>query len=124
MIQSCNVGSVELFGYEGQINFVNGLVSIDVSYFVVDGEDVVMGEVLGSLILNWVFVDVCYDFGEYCLVFGSCLQIVGDYECLIDVLEYCDGYIVVDFYGCWCLFIVSGLIFNVGVENVFDEDYE
>jgi len=120
--QSRNVGSAELSGYEGQINFANGPLSIDASWSAVDGEDAATGEALGSLTPNRIFVDARYDFGDHMLL-GTRLQMAGDYDKPANTADHREAYTVIDLYGRFRPFD-NGLTLNAGIENVFDEDYE
>ncbi|MEC9249263.1 MAG: TonB-dependent receptor [Pseudomonadota bacterium] len=122
--QSRNVGSAELSGYEGQINFANGPLSIDASFSSVDGADALTGEALGSLTPDRVFVDARYALPAQRLVLGGRVQIAGDYDRPTNVAEHRDGYAVIDLYGRWRPLSDHGLTLNAGIENVFDADFE
>lgn len=122
--QSRNVGSAELSGYEGQISFANGPLSIDASFSSVDGADALTGEALGSLTPDRVFVDARYALPAQRLVLGGRVQIAGDYDRPTNVAEHRDGYAVIDLYGRWRPLSDHGLTLNAGIENVFDADFE
>lgn len=120
--QSRNVGLAELSGYEGQINFAHGPLSIDASFSSVDGQNAATGEALGSLTPNRIFVDARYDFGDHMLL-GARIQMAGDYDKPADIADHREAYGIIDFYGRFRPFD-NGLTVNAGIENVFDEDYE
>ncbi|WP_417487317.1 TonB-dependent receptor domain-containing protein [Maricaulis sp.] len=122
--QSRNVGAAELEGYEIQLGLSEGPFSLDASLTGIDGKDVATGDPLGSLAPTRLFLDGRWRFEETRLTLGGRIEAAGEYDEPLATSEHRPGYVVADAYARWQPIAESGLRINVGVENLFDHDYD
>ena len=128
---SANVKNAELEGIEAEFAYDSEVIYGRATFASIEGTDSVTGEDVGALTPNRLALDVGVKVPEWKARIGSRLQIAGDYERkalngsnILDVVEERNGYAVLDFYATWKPDFANGVRFDVGVENVFDKEYE
>ncbi len=128
---SANVDAAELTGFEAEAVYDSDRFRLSASYSSIDGENVATGEDLGVLTPDRFNLDGRVRFPSWNAFIGARAQFAGEFErfALDDadtlvLAEERDGYAVLDLYASWEPSLVDGLRLDVGVDNVFDEDYE
>ncbi|MEM8785144.1 MAG: TonB-dependent receptor, partial [Pseudomonadota bacterium] len=130
--ESRNVDNAEIDGFELEAIYESRRFRTKLSYSEIDGENADTGEDLGILTPDRLALDLRLKMYEWNAVFGTRLQFADDYEekrfpsgsTVLTVVDERDSYAVVDLYAAWTPVFIDGLRFDVGVDNVFDEDYE
>ena len=129
---SANVDEAELDGFELEASYDAPRWFIRTSYSSIDGEDKSDGSDLGVLTPDRLAIDARWKLTEWNAAIGTRLQIADDFERRqfntmtgsFDLAEQRDGYEVVDLYATWQPGFAENLRLDIGVDNVFDENYE
>ena len=129
--ESANVDQAELEGLEGELHYDSDRLFARASFSTIDGTNVLDGSDLGSLTPDRVALNLGLKLPELNARVGTRIQHASDFEQRVSdgaggftLQDDRDGYMVVDLYASWHPDMVDGLRFDVGVDNVFDEDYE
>lgn len=129
---SANVDSAELEGVEAEIAYDAPRFFGRATFGSIEGTDTVTGADVGALTPDRLALDLGVKAPEWRARFGTRVQIAGEFERrdVIDMagtlglVEERDGYTVLDLYASWQPDFARGLRLDLGVENVFEEDYE
>lgn len=129
---AANLDRGELSGVEAEATFENGRVRARATFASIEGTDANTGGDLGALTPNRLNLDLRLKLPERRAVVGTRLQIAGDFSRTafdvdtnqVALAETRDGYSVVDVYATWRPAFLDGLRLDLGVDNVFDQDYE
>jgi len=119
-----NLSEAELEGFEIAAAYSVGAFELSGSVFEVDGEDKATGDPLGALQPVMGFVNARYTFEPQRLTLGGRVAFASDFDKAASAAEERDGYAVLDLYAGWTPMADQPLRINLGVDNVFDEDYE
>ncbi len=129
--ESANVAQAELEGVEGELHYDSERFFGRVTYSSIEGTDLSDGSDLGSLTPDRLAFNLGVKAPEWNATFGTRIQIADDFEQRtadgmggFTISDTRDGYTVVDLYASWTPDFGNGLRFDVGIDNVFDEDYE
>lgn len=129
--ESANVDQAELEGWEGELNYDSDRFFARATFSTIEGTDLSDGSDLGFLTPDRVAVNLGLKLPEWNSLVGARVQHASDFEQRVSdgmggftLQDERDGYVVVDFYATWRPDLVDGLRLDVGVDNVFDEDYE
>ncbi|MEM7640113.1 MAG: TonB-dependent hemoglobin/transferrin/lactoferrin family receptor [Pseudomonadota bacterium] len=129
--ESSNVDEAELKGWEGELSYDSDRVYASASYSTIEGTNLSDGSDLGALTPDRIAVDVGLKVPEWNSRFGARVQHAADFEQRVAdgtggfvLQDERDGYVVVDLYATWRPELVEGLRLDLGIDNVFDEDYE
>lgn len=129
--ESANVDQAELEGWEGELHYDSDRFFARASFSTIDGTDVSDGSDLGSLTPDRVAVNLGLKLPEWNALFGARVQHASDFEQRVfdgmggfTLQDERDGYVVVDLYATYRPDLIKGLRFDIGVDNIFDEDYE
>ncbi len=127
---SDNVDSAELSGTEAELVYDSSRIFANISYSSIEGTDQATGEDVGVLTPDRWAINLGVKVPEWNARFGGRVQIATDFTRKtsdgaggLTVSEERDGYTVLDLYSSWSPQFAEGLRFDVGVDNVFDEDY-
>ena len=119
-----NLESVELDGFEIAAAYVNGPFQLSGALYEVDGENTVTGEPIGALQPILGHIIARYTLEAQRLTLGGRLGFAGEFDKTANAAEERDSYAVLDLYAGWRPFTDQDVRIDVGVENVFEEDYE
>jgi len=119
-----NLDSAELDGFEIAAAYVNGPFELSGALFEVDGENTATGDPIGALQPIIGHITARYRFEAQRVTLGSRLGFAGEFDKTTDPAAERDGYAVVDLYAGWRPFADQDVRIDVGVDNVFEEDYE
>ncbi|WBQ10846.1 TonB-dependent receptor [Hyphomonadaceae bacterium ML37] len=119
-----NVADAELTGFEIAGAYTSGPLSLSGSVSKVDGEDRATGAPLGALQPVNGQVSARYRFEAWGLDAGGRLRFAGDFDQGASPAEDRGGYGVLDLSAGWRPGFARDVRVDVGVENVFDRDYE
>ncbi|MEO1020674.1 MAG: TonB-dependent receptor, partial [Pseudomonadota bacterium] len=129
--ESSNVDNAELEGWEGELSYDSDRFFANASFSTIEGTDLSDGSDLGSLTPDRVALDLGLKVPEWNSLFGARVQHASDFEQRVaddaggfTVQDERDGYVVVDVYASWRPDLIEGLRLDLGIDNVFDEDYE
>ena len=129
--ESSNVDKAELEGWEGELHYDTDRFFAIASYSTVEGTDLTNGADLGSLTPDRVAINLGLKVPEWNSRIGARVQHASDFEQRVSdgaggftLQDERDGYMVVDLYTTWSPEFADGLRLDLGVDNVFDEDYE
>ncbi len=124
--RNVNVTNAELDGVELEASYDARLVFARANYSAIDGVNADTGAFVGSLSPDIVFLDGGIKWPGADIRLGSRIVFASDFDDVNDPTLARDGYTVADLYAVWepTLAGVSGLRFDVGVDNVTDENYE
>lgn len=129
--ESANVDNAELEGWEGELHYDSDRFFARASFSSIEGTNLADGSDLGSLTPDRTAVNLGLKVPEWNSLIGARVQHASDFEQRVSdgaggftLQDERDGYMVVDFYATWRPEMVEGLRLDVGVDNVFDEDYE
>ncbi len=129
--ESSNVDEAELKGWEGELSYDSDRVYASASYSTVEGTNLSDGSDLGALTPDRIAVDVGLKVPEWNSRFGARVQHAADFEQRVAdgtggfvLQDERDSYVAVDLYATWRPALVEGLRLDLGIDNVFDEDYE
>ena len=129
--ESANVAKAELDGWEGELRYDSDDWFLGLTYSAVDGVDTETGEDLGSLTPDRLALNFGFDLEEYNTELGVRIQYADSFERVerneMDMLEAVESrgsYTVLDVYASWRPAFNERLRFDLGVDNVFDVEYE
>ncbi|MEM9055654.1 MAG: TonB-dependent receptor, partial [Pseudomonadota bacterium] len=129
--ESANVDEAELEGWEGELRYDSDRFFASASYSSIEGTNLEDGSDLGSLTPDRVAVNLGLKIPEFNSLVGARVQHASDFEQRVSdgaggftVQDERDSYMVIDLYATWRPDFIEGLRFDVGVDNIFDEDYE
>mgnify|MGYP001791261123 FL=1 len=128
---SSNVDTAELEGWEGELHYDTDRFFAIASYSTVEGTNLTNGADLGSLTPDRVAINLGLKVPEWNSRVGARVQHASDFEQRVPdgaggftLQDERDGYMVVDLYTTWRPDFAEGLRLDLGVDNIFDEDYE
>ncbi|MAK62692.1 MAG: TonB-dependent receptor [Ponticaulis sp.] len=124
---SDNVSSAELSGVELEAAYEAKQFYGRLTYSSIDGTDLTSGADLGTLTPDRASLDLGWLSSDEAIRMGTRFRIASDFERQDGaggVVEERDGYSVVDLYASWAPGFATGLRFDAGIENLFEEDYE
>jgi len=128
---SANVDSAELEGLEAEFAYDSDRFYGRATFASIDGADTSTGEDVGALTPDRLALDLGLKLPEWNARIGTRVQYAGEYERRgsdgaggLEIVEARDGYAVLDLYATWSPDFARGVRFDLGVENVFEEDYE
>ncbi len=119
-----NLASAELEGFEIAAAYTNGPLRLSGALYEVDGEDQTTGEPLGALQPLTGHINASYAFEGAGVDLGARLAFAGEFDKTDDPAEEREGYAVLDLYTGWRPFEDRRVRVDLGVDNVFNEDYE
>lgn len=129
--ESANVDQAELEGWEAELHYDSDRFFARASFSAIEGTDLSDGSDLGSLTPDRVAVDFGVKVPEFNSLVGARVQHASDFEQRVSdglggftVQDERDSYMVVDLYATWRPEQIEGLRLDLGVENIFDEEYE
>lgn len=129
--ESANVDNAELEGWEGELHYDSDRFFARASFSSIEGTNLADGSDLGSLTPDRTAVNLGLKVPEWNSLIGARVQHASDFEQRVSdgaggftLQDERDGYMVVDLYATWRPEMVEGLRLDVGVDNIFDEDYE
>lgn len=128
---SANVDKAEIEGIEAELQYESDRVFVQTSYATIEGTDLTTGADIGSLTPDRFAINTGLKVPEWNARVGARLQHAGDFEQRISdgtggftAIDQREGYVVLDLYSTWNPDFANGVRFDVGVNNIFDEDYE
>jgi hemoglobin/transferrin/lactoferrin receptor protein len=128
---SANVDSAQLEGWEGELRYDSDRFFSHATLSIIDGTNNADGADLGSLTADRLALNFGVKLPEWNSRIGSRIQIADDFERResdgsggLTVAEQRDGYVVMDLYASWQPAFANGVRLDVGVDNVFEEDYD
>lgn len=128
---SANVDKAEIEGIEAELQYDSDRVFVQASYATIEGTDLTTGADIGSLTPDRFAINAGLKVPEWNARFGTRLQHAADFEQRISdgtggftPIDQREGYVVLDLYSTWSPDFANGVRFDVGVNNIFDEDYE
>ena len=119
-----NLASARLEGFEIAAAYVNGPFELSGALFEVDGENDATGAPIGALQPLMGHVTARYSIDPARLTLGGRLGFAGDFDRTTDPAQTRDGYAALDLYAGWRPFENRRVRLDLGIENVFDTDYE
>ncbi|NQY97807.1 MAG: TonB-dependent hemoglobin/transferrin/lactoferrin family receptor [Henriciella sp.] len=129
--ESANVDQAELEGWEGELHYDSDRFFARASFSSIDGTNLADGSDLGSLTPDRTAVNLGLKLPEWNALVGARVQHAGDFEQRISdgaggftLQDERGSYTVLDLYASWQPAAVDGLRLDLGVDNVFDEEYE
>jgi len=129
--ESANVDEAELSGFEGELHYDSDRFFARASYSSIEGTNVSDGSDLGSLTPDRAALNLGLKVPEWNALVGVRVQHAGDFEQRVSdgaggftLQDERDGYTVLDVYATWRPSAIDGLRLDLGVDNVFDEEYE
>jgi hemoglobin/transferrin/lactoferrin receptor protein len=129
--ESANVDRAELEGWEGELHYDSDRFVARASFSTIEGTDLSDGSDLGSLTPDRIALDLGVKVPEFNALFGTRIQHAADFEQRVSdgagafsIQDERDAYTVVDLYATWRPDRIEGLRLDVGVDNIFDENYE
>ena len=128
---SANIDAAELDGIEAELAYDSDRTFARITYASIDGINAITGEDIGSLTPDRLALDVGLKVPEFDSLFGLRIQSASDFTRrelddtgqLVPV-ETRDGYVSLDAYVSWTPTFGDGLRVDLGVDNIFDEDFE
>lgn len=129
--ESANVDQAELEGWEGELHYDSDRFFARASFSSIDGTNLTDGSDLGSLTPDRTAINLGLKLPEWNALVGARVQHAGDFEQRISdgaggftLQDERDSYTVLDLYASWQPQAIDGLRLDLGVDNVFDEEYE
>ncbi|MHA7857842.1 MAG: TonB-dependent hemoglobin/transferrin/lactoferrin family receptor [Henriciella sp.] len=129
--ESANVDRAELEGWEGELHYNSERIFARASFSSIEGTDVSDGSDLGSLTPDRMALNFGVKLPEWNTRLGARVQHASDFEQRVSngsggftVQDERDGYVVFDIYATYRPDFVEGLRLDLGIDNVFDKDYE
>lgn len=119
-----NLDTAELEGFEIAAAYTSGPWELSGAVYEVDGENTATGEPLGALQPFMGHLGARYSLNAARLTLGGRLGFAGDFDKTSDPAAKRDGYAVLDLYAGWRPFEAERVRIDVGVDNVFDTDFE
>lgn len=128
---SANVDKAEIEGVEAELHYDSDRVFVQASYATIEGTDLTTGADIGSLTPDRFALNAGLKVPEWNARFGTRVQHAVDFEQQVSdgaggftTIDERDDYVVVDLYTTWSPDFANGIRFDVGLDNLFDEDYE
>lgn len=129
--ESANVDNAELEGWEGELHYDSDRFFARASFSSIEGTNLADGSDLGSLTPDRTAVNLGLKVPEWNSLIGARVQHASDFEQRVSdgaggftLQDERDGYMVVDLYATWRPEMIEGLRLDLGVDNIFDEDYD
>ncbi len=129
--ESANVDRAELEGWEGELRYDSERIFARANFSSIEGTDVSDGSDLGSLTPDRMALNFGVKLPEWNTRLGARVQHASDFEQRVSngsggftVQDERDGYVVFDIYATYRPDFVEGLRLDLGIDNVFDKDYE
>lgn len=130
--QSRNLDFAELDGFELESVYENQRIRMKATYSTVNGTDQSDGSDIGTLTPNRFVLDTRVKLPEYDGFVGARVQSAGSFERrsfdsasnALTIAETREEYTVLDLYAGWQPGFLDGVRVDVGVNNVFDTDYD
>lgn len=129
--ESANVAKAELDGWEGELRYDAENWFFGLNYSAVDGVDTETGADLGSLTPDRFALNLGFQLEEYNTELGARIQYADSFERvelnamdMLEAVESRSSYTVLDLYASWRPAFNERLRFDIGVDNVFDVEYE
>lgn len=121
-----NVPEAELEGYELEASYDAQRFYVTAGFASIDGENTRTGESLGVLTPDRLSTDIGLRLFEIDTVVGIEGEFASGFDKVDDASEERGGYSVFDLYLQWAPSeqALKGVTINLGVDNVFDRDYE
>lgn len=121
-----NVPEAELEGYELEASYDAPRFYVTAGFSSIDGENTRTGESLGVLTPDRLSTDIGLRLFEIDTVVGVEGEFASGFDNVDDASEERGGYSVFDLYLQWAPSeqALRGLTVNLGVDNVFDRDYD
>lgn len=119
-----NLDSAELDGFEIAAAYTHGPFELSGALYEVDGENTATGDSIGALQPLIGHITGRYTFDAPRLTLGGRLGFAGEFDKTADSAAKRDGFAVLDLYAGWRPFSDQAVRIDVGVDNVFEEDYE
>jgi hemoglobin/transferrin/lactoferrin receptor protein len=128
---SANIDNATIDGVEAELRYSADTLTVSANFATVNGKNLANGTDIGALTPDRFALNVSYAVPRWSARFGASLQLAADFDRLetnqtegSTVSESRDGYAVLDLFASWQPAFAKGLRFDVGVDNVFDKDYE
>jgi hemoglobin/transferrin/lactoferrin receptor protein len=128
---SANVDSAELEGIEAEFAYDSDRFYGRATFASIEGTDTLTGADVGALTPDRLALDLGLKLPEWNARIGTRVQYASEYERRgadgmgdLVIVEERDSYAVLDLYATWSPDFARGVRFDLGVENVFEEDYE
>lgn len=128
---SDNVANAEISGWEAELAYDSPRSFATLGYSTMQGEDISTGADIGALTPDRVSLNLGVKFPKWIAKLGSRIQYSGAFERrdvgtsgALEIVEQRGDYWVVDLYASWRPQFADNVRFDVGVDNVFDTDYE
>ncbi|WP_298916977.1 TonB-dependent receptor [uncultured Algimonas sp.] len=129
---SDNLANAELSGYELEAVYESGRIRMAAAYGTVDGEDKANNEDLGILTPDRFSLDTRVKIPEWNALTGIRIQSAGTFERRefdtatnsLVIAESRNRYTVFDLYASWRPERLRGIGLDVGIDNVFDTEYD
>lgn len=121
-----NVADAKLWGTEIEASYENQRFRLGFGFSDINGYDRETGEHLGVLTPAQVTADLALKLPEIDSIIGWRAFIAAEFDKVEEESEIRDGYDVHDIYFAWAPTesVIEGFQLDLGVENIFDEDYE
>ena len=128
---SANVDQAELDGWEGELHYESDRLFAHASFSSIEGTNLDDGSDLGALTPDRTALNLGLKVPEWNSRFGARIQHASDFAQRVSdgaggftLQDERDSYTVVDVYATWRPSFADGVRLDLGVDNVFDEDYE
>ncbi|MAP96639.1 MAG: TonB-dependent receptor [Ponticaulis sp.] len=124
---SDNVSSAELSGVELEAAYEADQFYGRLSFSSIDGTDTASGADLGTLTPDRTVLELGWLTAKRDIRVGTRFRFASEFERYDEtgsVAEERDGYSVVDLFASWAPGFYENLRFDLGIENLFEEDYE
>lgn len=124
--QNVNVANAELEGIDIEATYDSKYLFLRSTYTQIEGRDTVTGLFAGALFPTKFYVDAAVKFANLGARIGARLEWAGTFDQGNSIDDRRESYQVVDLYAVWEPKApkLKGLRFDIGIDNVADEDYE
>lgn len=122
--QSVNVPKAELWGYEAEGGYENERIKLGLGLSYINGKNRETGEFLTNITPLTLTTNVAFKLPEYGSIVGWRSSFAKRHDNVNDPAEERDAYDVYDIYYQLQPKKLDNLTINLGVDNVFDENYE
>ncbi len=129
--RSSNVASAEISGVEAELAYTRDDWYLRATYGTVEGTDNSTGEDVGALFPDRLALDIGFNLSSQNARVGTRIQLAEDFarreldgNGQLSVVETRASYAVLDLYATWQPAQISGLRIDLGIDNLFDENYE
>jgi hemoglobin/transferrin/lactoferrin receptor protein len=128
---SANIKRAELNGWDFDVSYLNGPLSLSAAYGQIDGKNPVDGSSIGSLTPDRFTLTGSWLFAAQDLRVGARLEAAERFRRSITsaradfvTVDARDAYQVVDLFASWTPEALNGMRIDAGIDNLFDENYE